>query len=98
MKIALADKTFEGPWTVMRTTGGETYYHSEQGHVGGTAFGSSGRLTSDSASGTGVANLSAGDGATMRCEFKYSMVGLRISGLGVCRDREDKLYDLQISN
>ncbi|WP_339833090.1 hypothetical protein [uncultured Parvibaculum sp.] len=98
MKVAFADRTFEGPWTVMRTAGGETYYLSEQGHVGVTAIGSSGRLTSDSASGMGVANLSAGDGTTMRCEFKYSMVGLRVSGLGVCRDREGKLYDLQISS
>lgn len=98
MKIAFADKIYEGPWTVMRTSGGETYYQGQQGHVGGTPFGSSSYLTSDSASGVGVANLSSNDGASMRCEFKYTMVGLRISGLGECHDKEGKLYDLQISS
>lgn len=98
MKIAFADKIYEGPWTVMRTSGGETYFLGQQGHVGGTSIGSSSYLTSDSASGVGVANLSSNDRASMRCEFKYSMVGLRISGLGVCRDQDGKLYDLQISS
>jgi hypothetical protein len=91
-------KTFEGPWTVMRTSGGETHLLSQYGFVGGMPIGQTAALTSNSAAGVGMANLVAGDGDQLRCEFRYSLVGSHISGLGVCRDAGGQIYDMQMAN
>jgi hypothetical protein len=98
LSFAAKGKTFEGPWTVMRTSGGETHLLSQYGFVGGTPIGQTAALTSNSAAGVGMANLMASDGDQLRCEFRYSIVGSHISGIGVCRDAGGHIYDMQMAN
>ena len=98
MRVSFPTKSYEGPWTVMRTSGGETQLLQQYGYVGTTPIGGLATMTSDSRAGVGVANLRATDGDQLRCEFRYSIVGLTLSGIGVCRDAGGHLYDMQMAN
>ena len=98
MRVNFPSKSYEGPWTAMRTSGGETQLLQQYGYVGATPIGGLATMTSDSRAGVGVANLRATDGDHLRCEFRYSIVGLTLSGIGVCRDAEGRLYDMQLAN
>jgi hypothetical protein len=98
MRLSFPTKTYEGPWTAVRTSGGETHLLHQYGLIGGIPIAQTAALTSDSASGIGMANLIATDGDQLRCEFRYSMVGFNISGIGVCRDAGGRIYDMQMAN
>jgi hypothetical protein len=77
MRVSFPTKTYQGPWTAVRTSGGGP----------------------NNASGIGMANLIAADGDHLRCEFRYSMLGMtHVTGIGLCRDGGGHTYDMQMAN
>jgi hypothetical protein len=98
MTLTLNGKLYKGPWTVMRTTGGETLLLSQYGRVGHIPVQQTATLKSTSAAGIGQASLRSPDGDVMQCEFRYSLAGTSVSGIGVCQNKTGHLFDMQISN
>lgn len=87
LTIDLNNQTYIGRWVY--SAGGSFGLLNTYG-----ANPTTGTIIGVSGSGIGNALLKAADGSTLRCEFKYSeWTG---TGIGVCQDGNQALYDMQI--
>lgn len=98
MKVTVGGKLFTGKYIFdggnvisTQTYGTATAY---SGTRTAQAFGTSYGTAFIPGSNMGQAFLQAGDGSTLRCQFRY----IGSSGLGECTDNQNKSYDLVIGS
>lgn len=101
LTIDLDGKTYEGEWTFMSGGGfiGSSFGTGTANAYGGGSYASSNMSTQStsvlqSTSGSGQAWAQTPDGEILRCRFDYNTFSS--TGLGVCVDETDRVYDLTI--
>lgn len=94
ISVALNSQTYSGLWTYVPDGGSLTLLNGVATSQNGLVS-VHGAAASTSTRGAGLANLSAADGSSMRCEFTYSEWSG--TGVGVCQRNDGALYDIHIN-
>ena len=93
IQITLGDKIYNGTW-IFESNGGSIGFANGTAFSGTAVASASGMMFSESTAGGGTILASTDDGSTLRCQFSYNQMGN--TGLGVCQDNHNGVYDLQI--
>ncbi len=98
MNVTIGGKLFTGKYIFDGGNVISTQTYGTATAISGTrtaqAYGSSYGTAFIPGSNTGQAFLQAGDGSSLRCQFRY----IGSSGLGECTDNQNKSYDLVIGS
>jgi hypothetical protein len=91
--VDIAGTKYVGRWLHMMS-GGAVSFGTATAFSGGRTATAMGSFSAVPAQGNGSIIASADDGTQLRCAFDFN--ALSQSGMGVCQDSRNEVYDLQI--
>ena len=92
--IAMGGKEYRGRWNLVET-GGSAGFGVVNGYSGSQQTTATGTFVGLPTGGNGSVMAGASDGSTLRCNFYFSEMNLK--GSGVCQDNRGETYDLQVN-